>query len=62
MSLEREFVVNTFSVYFCVPYVSSVFQLDYYSLDAPSHWSTVSNVNEEIYTVDNLASSRLFAV
>ena len=23
----------------------------------PSHWSTVSNVNEEIYTVDNLASS-----
>ena len=34
-----------------------IFQLDYYSLDAPSHWSTVSNVNEEIYTVDNLASS-----
>ena len=24
-------------------------------MDAPSHWSTVSEVNEEIYTVKNLA-------
>ena len=48
-TLDREFVIYTFSFY--------IFQLDYYSLDAPSHWSIVSNVNEEIYTVDNLASS-----
>ena len=48
-TLDRKFVVYTFSF--------RIFQLDYYSLDAPSHWSTVSNVNEEIYTVDNLASS-----
>ena len=35
----------------------SIFQLDYYTMDSPSHWSTVSEVTEEIYTVKNLAAS-----
>ena len=26
-------------------------------MDSPSHWSTISDVNEEIYTVGNLGSS-----
>ena len=32
-------------------------QLDYFSVDSPSHWHTVSDVTEEIYTVANLAPS-----
>lgn len=32
-------------------------QLDYYSLDAPSHWTTITDVNEELYTLQNLDPS-----
>ena len=35
----------------------SILQLDYYTMDSPSHWSTVSEVTEEIYTIKNLAAS-----
>lgn len=33
------------------------YQLDYYNMASPNHWNSLSDVNEEIYKVDNLPAS-----